>query len=92
MIARTLLLIALIPALSLAQGARPKSKRPLGSGKAELKADQPAAPSRFDDARSGTTGGKVVPFEYESNSGGTFRAMIFGVMQAFQPATNLPKP
>ena len=77
MTARTLLLVALIPSLSLAQGTRPKSKGRPGGTDVELKANQPDAPAGFDVARPNIARGKVVPFQYESKTGGgTFRATV----------------
>src|SRR5262245_37497817 len=78
MTARTLLFIALLPSLALAQGPRPRGKEPPTGGNAELKADQPDAPTGFDVARSGIARGKIVPFEYESKNGErTFRATVY---------------
>ncbi len=78
MIARILILFALLPSLSLAQGTRPKGKGTPGAGRVELKANQPDAPAGFDVAWPGITRGKIVPFEYESKTGGgTFRATIY---------------
>ena len=73
---RTLLFIVLIPSLSLAQGLRPKGKGP-PDGNVELKANQADAPAGFDVAKPGIARGKIVPFQYESKTSGTFRATIY---------------
>jgi enterochelin esterase-like enzyme len=77
MTTRAFLFITLIPALSLAQGTRPKGKGPPRGSNVELKVNQPDAPAGFDVASPGIARGKVVPFEYESKTGGTFRATIY---------------
>lgn len=79
MITRTLIFIALIPALALAQAPRSKGKGkgPPTGANVELKANQPDAPAGFDVAKPGIARGKVVAFEYESRTSGTFRATLY---------------
>jgi enterochelin esterase-like enzyme len=77
MLRHAILIIALIPSLSVAQGFRPKGKGAQGGSGVELKANQSDAPAGFDVARSGIGRGKVVPFEYESKSGSTFWATLY---------------
>lgn len=77
MTARPLLLTALLPILSQAQEARPGEGVPPAAGTVELKATQPDAPAGFEVARPGIARGKVVPFEYESKTGGIFRATLY---------------
>lgn len=74
--ALTLFLISVIPTFSLAQETRLKGEVPPGAGNTGLTATQPDAPAGFDIARPGIARGKVIPFEYESKSGGTFRAVL----------------
>jgi enterochelin esterase-like enzyme len=90
MTAQSLLLIALLPSLSLAQGPRPKGKGfPRGSH-VELKANQPEAPAGFDVARAGIPRGRIVPFEYESKTGGgIFKATLY-VPPNYVNGTNYP--
>lgn len=75
--ARALILISVIPMFSFAQGARPDGESVPGVENAVLKATQPDAPAGFDVTRQGMAKGTVVPFEYESKNGDTFRATLY---------------
>lgn len=77
MTTRALLLTGLLSTLSLAQENRPQGEGPPATGMIGLRPNQPTAPAEFDVAKPGIARGKVVPFEYESKTAGTFRATLY---------------
>lgn len=75
--ASALLLGALLPILSPAQETPSDGDGSSGTSTVELAQTLTAAPPDFDVVRPGIARGTVVPFEYESGTGDTFRATLY---------------